>query len=287
MRPPVIPADWPYRNQSRHIAGRPHLWHVQEIGAGPTLLLIHGAGGATHSFRNLIPLLSQTHRLIVIDLPGQGFTVLGARSRCSLDAMAQDLVALCQQQDWQPVAIIGHSAGAALGLRMAEMLPVRAVIGINAALGKFQGVAGWVFPVMARVLALTPLVAQMFSKLAATPSQVRHLLTSTGSRIDAAGEAQYLHLLRTSTHVSATLSMMAQWDLDGLLARLPRQFLPCLLITSTNDRAVPATVSAKMAAQMPNARWVDIPGHGHLVHEEVADQVAPLILSFLAQHEPA
>jgi len=257
------------------------------MGAGPTLLLIHGAGGATHSFRNLIPLLATTHRLIVVDLPGQGFTVLGARSRCGVDAMAQDLAALCRQEGWQPTAIIGHSAGAAVGLRMAEIMPMQAVIGINAALGKFEGVSGWVFPIMARLLALTPLVAQLFSKLAGTPSQVRKLLISTGSRVDAAGEAQYLHLLRMPTHISATLTMMAQWDLDGLLARLPKLALPCLLITSTNDRAVPAFVSEKVAEGMPNATWVDVSGHGHLVHEEAADQVAPLILDFLTRYERA
>jgi len=257
------------------------------MGTGPTLLLIHGAGGATHSFRHLIPLLSPTHRLSVVDLPGHGFTVLGARSRCSVDAMAQDLAALCSQENWQPTAIIGHSAGAALGLRMAEIMPLQAVIGINAALGKFEGVLGWVFPIMARLLALTPLVAQLFSKLAGTPSRVRQLLTSTGSQIDATGQAQYLHLLRMPTHISATLTMMAQWDLDGLLARLPRQDLPCLLITSTNDRAVPAFVSEKVAEGMPNAKWVDLPNHGYLVHEEAADQVAPLILDYLTRHEQA
>ncbi len=281
MRAPDIPRDWPFRTASRHIASKPHLWHVQDLGSGPTLLLIHGAGGATHSFRHLIPLLVQNHRLIFVDLPGQGFSVLGAKSRCGVDAMAEDLAALCAQERWQPFAIIGHSAGAAVALRMAEIMPVTAVIGINAALGKFDGAAGWIFPIMARLLAATPLVAQVFSKLAGTPSQVRQLLTSTGSRIDAAGEGQYLHLLRMPSHVGATLLMMAQWDLDGLVSRLPRQNRPCLLISASKDRAVPSVVSQKSATAMPNARWVDIPGHGHLVHEEAADQVASLIDDFL------
>ena len=177
--------------------------------------------------------------------------------------------------------MIGHSAGAAVALRLAEMLPTQGVIGINAALGKFDGVAGWLFPVMARLLAATPFVAQVFSRIAGTPSQVRQLLTSTGSHIDAAGEAQYLHLLRMPSHVGATLSMMAQWNLDALMARLPAQPQPCLLITASNDRAVPAAVSQKAVVGMPQARWVDIPRYGHLVHEEAAELVAGLILQEL------
>ena len=290
MRAPVIPADWPFRTASRHIQCGRHLWHLQDIGSGPAVLLLHGAGGAGHSFRHLIPLLQANHRLLVLDLPGQGFSVPGHRSRCNLDAMAEDIAALAAQEHWPPFAIVGHSAGAAVALRLAEIRDVRAVIGINAALGGFDGVAGWLFPAMANVLARLPLVPQLFSKLAGTPHQVRQLLASTGSRIEAAGEAQYLHLLRQPDHVAATLAMMAQWNLEGLLRRLPQQTTRCLLITSAGDKAVPPAVSQRAAAVMACAHWVNLPRFGHLVHEESPDQVAGLIMDFIAnvpQAEPS
>ncbi len=283
MRAPLIPADWPYRAASQHIACKPHLWHVQALGAGPELLLIHGAGGASHSFRHLIPLLAPHFQVIAIDLPGQGFSQLGAKARCGLEPMSADLDALCRQQGWQPQAVIGHSAGAAIALRLAERRPLAAVIGINAALGKFEGLAGLFFPVMARLLAATPFVGQAFSRFAATPAQVHQLLTSTGSQIEPAGEAQYLTLLRRPSHVNATLAMMAQWQLDGLLARLPKAHTPCLLITASNDRAVPPAVSDRAAKLMPTTRRLDVPGYGHLLHEENAASVSTAILGFLAE----
>lgn len=281
MTPPLIPPDWPMRGTSRHVACAPHLWHVQDLGSGPVVLLLHGAGGASHSFRHLAPLLAARARVIMVDLPGQGFTVLSPGARCSVDAMAEDLAALVAQQDWQPVAVIGHSAGAALALRLAELRPLGAVIGINAALGGFEGMAGWLFPVMARLLSVLPLVPQVFSRFAGTPRQVHQLLTSTGSRIEPAGEAQYLHLVRMPAHVSATLTMMAQWNLDGLLNRLPRQTQACLLITASADRAVPPYVSQRAADAIPKAQWTDLPNFGHLVHEEAAPAVATRILDFL------
>ncbi len=283
MRALKIPHNWPFRDTSRHIASRPHLWHVQEMGAGPTLLLIHGAGGATHSWRNLIPLLVPHYRVIAFDLPGQGFTVLGDRARCGLDAVAQDIATLCTHEGWQPAAVIGHSAGAAIALRLAEIMPLQAVIGINAALSKFEGMAGWLFPAVAKLLAITPFIPQIFSKLAGTPTQVHDLLVSTGSHIEPAGEAQYLHLVRMPSHVDATLTMMAQWTLDALLARLGQQKTPCLLLTGSNDRAVPPSVSRKAAEVIPMAEPATCAGFGHLVHEEAAAQVASLILPFLAQ----
>lgn len=287
MQAPVIPTDWPNRSASRHLFCAPHLWHVQEMGSGPTLLLIHGAGGASHSWRGLVPFLADHYHLVIVDLPGQGFTRLGARHRCGLDAMAEDLARLIRQENWAPMAYIGHSAGAAIALRLAEISPPRAVIGLNAALGQFEGVAGWLFPVMAKLLAAAPFVAQIFSRIAGSPAKVASLLASTGSNVDATGQALYLRLLRMPSHVDATLAMMAQWTLDGLMARLPQLTTPCLLITATNDHAVPPAKSAQAAERMPSTRWQDVPGFGHLLHEEAPQIVAPLILDFLTTLPPA
>ena len=52
------------------LACPPHRWHVQVLGEGPTVLLLHGAGGATHSWRGLAPLLATDHRVVMLDLPG-------------------------------------------------------------------------------------------------------------------------------------------------------------------------------------------------------------------------
>ena len=213
MHPLTLPADWPHRDCSRRIACKPHLWHVQEMGEGPLILLLHGAGGSVHSWRHMMPLLVG-YRVVAIDLPGQGFTRMGSRRRCGVDAMAEDVAALCGAEGWEPYAVIGHSAGGALALRLAEIMPVGRVIGINAALGNFDGAAGWLFPLMARVLAATPLVPQLFSRMSGTPERVEALLASTGSKVEPEGVVQYLRLLRSSGHVDATLLMMAQWSLE-------------------------------------------------------------------------
>lgn len=277
------PPDWPQAALSRQVLCRPHRWHVQQDGSGPMLLLIHGAGGASQSFRDLFPLLAARHHVAMIDLPGQGFSQSGARSRSGLDAMAEDLLKLIRHQGWRPAALIGHSAGAALALRLAEMgaAPGGQVIGINAALGEFKGVAGWLFPMLARALALTPFSAGIFTATV-TPASVGRLLAGTGSRLDARGQALYFALARDPGHVDGTLAMMAQWQLRGLIARLSDQPLPVTLFTGAQDRAVPPATSRDAARRLPRATHVDLPGLGHLAHEEAPELFAERIAGLIA-----
>jgi magnesium chelatase accessory protein len=282
---PRMPHDWPHRSFARHIASPPHDWCVLDQGSGPVVLLLHGAGGSGHSFRHLIPLLTPFYRVIVPDLPGHGFTRVGRRGRLGLDEMATDLSALCVSEGWKPAAIIGHSAGGAIALRMAELckVPSTGVIGINAALGEFEGAAGVLFPLMARVLAMLPLLPTMISRLWGTPAKVDALLAGTGSKIETDGRRQYLHLVQDAGHIEGTLGMMARWQLVGLLARLPTIAVPVLLTASSGDRAVPASVSERAAQRLKNAEVKILPGLGHLAHEEAADQVAAVLLPWLAR----
>jgi magnesium chelatase accessory protein len=159
------------------------------------------------------------------------------------------------------------------------------VVGINAALSTFDGAAGVMFPLLARVLAVTPFVPTFVSRLWGNPATVARLITSTGSRIEAAGLAQYLTLVQSRDHVEGTLGMMAQWKLDGLMARLPAFRTPTLLIASTGDRAVPSRVSRDVAAGVRAAKYAELPKLGHLAHEEAAPKVAVLMLDWLAQQK--
>lgn len=276
MRWPTDLDGWPMSDASRKVLCRPHRWHIQEAGQGDTVLLLHGAGGATQSWRGVFPELAKTHRVIAIDLPGQGFTELGARSRCGLHHMAEDIAALMDQEGWQPRAVIGHSAGAAIALQLALRGKTNHVIGINAALSNFRGVAGWLFPMMAKALALNPLSAKLFSA-AATQSSVHNLIKGTGSTLDKEGEGLYLRLVRDVSHVDATLAMMSQWSLDRLSQELPKVPARVDLIVADGDKAVPPTSGIEAAKRLSNAHLHHVKGLGHLAHEEDPDQILDLI----------
>lgn len=283
MTPPWPPPDdWPHRDRSERIAVAPHEWHVQSMGEGPTVLLIHGSGGATHSWRDLMPILARRRRVVAVDLPGQGFTRAG-RPRFSLDAMAADLSALALSRGWAPRAVVGHSAGAAVALRMAldAVVPPERIVGVNAALGSFEGAAGVVFPAVARTLVANPFTGFAVSRFASERA-TRRMLASMGSEIDAGGLRHYARLFGSPGHVQATLRMMASWDLAPLRRRLPEVAAAVLLIVGEGDGAVPPAVSEAAARRLPRARVERLPG-GHLVHEERPEETARAIEAFLAE----
>lgn len=276
---------WPHAEYSRFVDVRPHHWHVQEMGQGDTILLLHGASGSTHSWRDVMDNLAQDHHVIAIDLPGHGQTKLGSRHRSSLPLMAQDLQALIDHEGWHPKAILAHSAGAALALRLLQSSLDRIpLVAVNPALTPFKGLAGVLFPIAARVVALSPIMAKMLKRKMSGPGQVVSLMETTGSKISPEGLNLYAKLFRSDAHLDGTLLMMAQWKLDGLVADLPKITVPCTFIVGENDKAVPPSSVRDSARKMPDATVLSFDGYGHLLHEEapalVADQLREVLRKY-------
>lgn len=274
---------WPNAAHSHFVSSRPHSWHVQMAGSGEAVLLLHGAGGATHSWRDLFPELAKDWHVLAPDLPGHGFTRLGALQRSGLTLMARDLATLLAVLEVQPSAIIGHSAGAALALELAMILPKRprAIVTVNAALEDFRGVAGWLFPAMAKMLALNPFTAPTFATMA-RKGDVGKLIQSTGSEIDPVGAALYRACIGDARHVDGAITMMSQWHLSGLQSRLPDIAVPTLLLTGRKDQTVPPDGSRRAALRLPAGTHQCLGDLGHLAHEEAPEMVLAAIREHLA-----
>ena len=273
---------WSLPELSTRIVNGPHRWHVQISGTGPDLILLAGAGASTHTWRDLIPDLATTHRVIAPDLPGQGFTQSPNASRSGLNETVEDLTALATAEGWKPQAIIGHSAGAAIALRLSQTLDVPKIVGINPALDHFDGVAGWLFPMLAKLLAANPFTANVFT-LGATPARARRLIKGTGSKIDDDALDYYTRLTADRAHVNGALQMMAHWSLDQLLEDLPKIEAGVLFLVGENDKAVPPDVARRAAERLPNAEVKNFPTLGHLAHEENPQAILTEIRRFLQE----
>ncbi|MGI4878871.1 MAG: alpha/beta fold hydrolase BchO, partial [Janthinobacterium lividum] len=179
-------ADWPNREASRFVAAGGVRWHVQVAGDGPVVLLLHGTGAASHSWRDIIPDLARDYTVVAPDLPGHGFSsAIGAPT---LPAMAKAVAALVAELRLEPALVVGHSAGAAIGLRVAIDAHPVPLVSFNGALLPFPGVAAKLFPAMAKLLFVNPLVPAIFALQARGPGVVAKFLErATGSKIDARG----------------------------------------------------------------------------------------------------
>ncbi|MEO0999627.1 MAG: alpha/beta fold hydrolase BchO [Pseudomonadota bacterium] len=272
--------DWPNRALSRFPQAAGRRWHVQRGGTGPRILLLHGTGAATHSWRDVLPRLIARAEVLAPDLPGHGFSAMPSVYRLSLAAMAEDIGALCAAEDFRPDVIVGHSAGAAIALAMTLGGHARPgqIVGFGGALTPFRGAAGILFPAFARMLSMNPLTARVVARTASDRSSVRRLIAGTGSRIDARGVDLYARLIAHPAHIRAVLAMMARWELDGLSIALPALATPTLLVTGGADRAVPEEETRRLANAWPAAEHRHVPALGHLLHEEAPGMAAEIIL---------
>lgn len=272
--------DWSNHAASRFVSAGGLRWHVQVSGKGPVLLLLHGTGAATHSWRDLLPCLADTFTVVAPDLPGHGFSPVASARQLSLSMMSRSVAALLSDLALSPDVIVGHSAGAAIAVTMVQDAAIRPerLIALNGALLPFPGIAARLFPAMAQLLFINPLVPRLFTLQARIPGEVgRFLARSTGSHIDATGVGFYERLLRNPDHVAAALGMMANWDLETLKAALPRLDCPLHLIHGEKDAAIPARVSHDVAALVAGADVSLLSGLGHLAHEEAPQAVADII----------
>ncbi|MDX2264205.1 MAG: alpha/beta fold hydrolase [Hyphomicrobiales bacterium] len=281
LRWPDDAKGWPNAEASRFVEAGGLRWHVQAMGAGPVVLLLHGAGASTHSWRAVAPRLASRFTVIAPDLPGHGFTAEPPPRGATLPGMAAGVGALLRAIDAAPDIVVGHSAGAAIALRMAldGLIAPRGVVSFNGALTPFPGLAGALFPQIAKLLFINPFTPRLFAWRAGDENAVRRVIENTGSRLDDEGVRLYSRLFRSPGHVAGALGMMANWDLAPLLRDLPALRTRLTLVVGGADKAVPPDDAFRIRDLTPGAVVEVWRGLGHLAHEEEPQRAADLILA--------
>lgn len=271
--------DWPFRDASTFVEVNGLRWHVQMLGDGPKVLLLHGAGAASHSFRGIIPYLAGRFSIVVPDLPGHGFTVVPSGFGLGLHEMADALAALLRRLEIRPRIVIGHSAGAAIAARMLldDGLSSPPLIGINAALLPLSGFASVIFSPLARAIVASRIGPDLLAWSSSHDMRIRKTIEGTGSTLDPRGYELYARLVGCPGHVEGTVRMMSAWDLDPLVSDLPKLKVPLLLLAGERDRAVPPNNAQRVAERVKGARVIRMRGVGHLSHEEDPAATADLI----------
>ncbi len=301
---------WPHREASHFVHAEGLRWHTQQFGfhndaknetlgealtsQRPIALLIHGTGASTHSWRDLVPLLEPHFKLLAIDLPGHGFTGMplseANSNQFTLPGMAQAIGGLLQSLKLKPALIVGHSAGAAIGVRICldGLAAPKALVSLNGAFLQLGGLAGRLFSPAAKFMAAVPLVPQLFSWRAADPSVLLKLMDGTGSKLNDEGLALYRKLVSNPGHAAGALRMMANWDLLALTRDLPTLKTPLCLVVGANDRTIPPQQASQVRELMTQSSLgkvtlTNLSGLGHLAHEERPDLAAQVILEQFEQ----
>jgi magnesium chelatase accessory protein len=278
-------ANWPHHAASSFVPAAGITWHIQRMGAGPRLLLIHGTGASTHSWRDLLPRLAKNFSCVAIDLPGHGFTGLPDPDRLSLSGMSEAIAALLKTIKFDPEYAVGHSAGAAILCRMclSNLITARGLVSINGAILPLSAWSFQFFSPIAKLLFVNPYVPRFFAWTAEDEKRVEDIIKQTGSDISADGLKYYWRLFQSPRHVTGALGMMANWDLHAMEPLLPKLQPRLHLIGSGNDKAIPADDAFRVRDKVPGSSVAYLADRGHLAHEENPDALAAEIETFWQQ----
>ena len=279
--------DWPNRLLSRFVEADGLRWHVQIGGEGPVLLLLHGTGASTHSFRDLLPLLAAHFTVVAPDLPGHGFTRRPAdAARLSLPGMAAGVAALLRSIGLSPEVAVGHSAGAALLCEMclAGQISPKSLVSLNGALLPQPGLRHPAFTPLVRPVVSGDWLPRLFARRMEAPQEVERMLQRTGSTLDPRGRELYARLSRNAVHTGSALAMMGHWDTRPIEAGLGRLAVPLLLLVGAEDRMILPGVALRVRQLAPRAELLQFSGLGHLAHEEAPARVGAEVLRHARTH---
>jgi magnesium chelatase accessory protein len=272
-------AQWPNGHASRFVEAGGQRWHVQIMGRGPALLMVHGIGAATHTWHEFAPRLASRFTIIAPDLPGHGFTTAPRTDHLSLDGIAIALAALLEALKMAPVVGVGHGAGAAIAMRLAlgEDSSLRALVGINASLTPPQHQLWTLLAPAARVGVRSPRMAELGRDLESGTLD-SSLMSTTGSRLSPEQAALYGVFLRSQRHMGAVMTVFEHWDAPRLQRDLDRLTIPVTLAVGLHDSWVPPHDADRIAMRLADARIVEVREGGHFAHEDAPDQLESIIV---------
>jgi pimeloyl-ACP methyl ester carboxylesterase len=189
--------------------------------------------------------------------------------------MAEDVMRVLMDEALPASHVIGVSLGACVGLALALQAPerVRSLTLINGfARLRPAGAAGAVRMLVRLVLLATApmrLVAWQVARTTFPRSEQGHLRRLAADSLQRTSRRSYV----------AAIGALLAYDVRGHLARVR---CPTLIVAGDDDRTVPRAAARALAAGIPGARLVTMPGSGHAPHCDAPAVVNAAVLEFLA-----
>lgn len=261
------------------------LYYTDE-GKGPPLLLIHGFGASTYTWRHIAPELALTHRVIAVDLKGFGQSDKPFDGRYSVFDQAALLAQLIEDKDLRNLTIVGHSFGGGVALRLALEADQR-FAGRISKLVLLDSIAyPQNIPVFFRLLDM-PLVSHLGVRMVPPSVQTKVALRIAyfdDSKIDPDEVETYAAPLKTAAGKHAIIHSARQImpeDLAQISERYKSIKLPTLILWCDHDRIVPLEVGLKLRRSLPNSTLRLVEDCGHMPQEEQPASTLKLLKGFI------
>ncbi|HEU4366891.1 MAG TPA: alpha/beta fold hydrolase [Methylomirabilota bacterium] len=244
--------------------------------ARPDVVLLHGLGSSSADWPEQQAALEAHYRVIAVDLPGHGASPLPP-GPLTVDGMAGGVAGLLERLGAERAHVLGLSLGACVALRLALAAParVRSLTLVNPfARLQFAG-PGDLARAALRLLLLgtapmSAVAAHVARRLFPWPEQ-RALYDAAVASLGATSRGAYFAAMRA----------LVRFDARGQVAAI-RQ--PTLIVAGDRDTSVPLAAKLALAAAIPGAHLVVVPGSGHATPHDRPDIFNHALLEFLAKY---
>ena len=213
---------------------------------------------------------------MAVDLPGHRFSKIKKGIRPQHDTIVRDLIILFESLKIKPNVFVGHSIGAVIVLSLSVIYegPLSSIVLINGALERFEGPAGTIFPLMARVFYASPLTKYWIRLFNSAETSLRKFLSISGSNLTIKNIDYYMKLMTDENHVTGTLAFISNWNIGDIEKKLKKVSVPTLFLAGMRDGIVNYKTSVRAHKKVSNAKIKLFKSEGHLIHEVSSKKIA-------------
>ena len=262
------------------------------LGAEPAVVLIHGASGNMEDMRLALgEKLAESHRVILIDRPGHGWSSRPADDTYASPARQAGLVTeALKQLGVRRAILVGHSWGGAFATAYALAFPERTagLVLLSAVTHPWPADPGWynnlaslrgIGPLFLRTL-VYPLGSFLIDGVS------RSVFEPQAVPEDYVRRAAIRLVLRPKTFFANARDLAL---LKGFIAAQVPSYVdlraPTIIITGDRDTMVSPKINAcALAATLPHAKLVFLKGVGHMPHHAAPEAVATAIDELAPTH---
>lgn len=258
------------------------IYYVHDPAPGEAVILVHGFGGATVTWRDIMPGLQTVgYDVYALDLPGSGLSAKGLEIDMSHPAAVEIIHQFMAQQGLEQAHLVGHSMGANVILYFAQTYPEQ-VLSLTLVDASVQTVT---------TAAISPTVidlpfVQRWGRVILRwmiPDTIAIQLKSATEQDEVVDQAMlddYKRVLKTDQWELAYLALARDSYRNALPQPLENLITPTLIIWGEEDSWIAPDNGTWLAEDIPGAELILMEGVGHLPMHEAPAEFNHLLIEF-------